>query len=105
MLCRGGYLYQNILYMKKKNLTTRLALKKITITSLSDSDATLVNGGISTAGCASVAEPCIPPTERRGCSNDCPVVSEVICPATKGCPTSAGCPTWAPQSCPQTCIG
>lgn len=91
--------------MKKKNLTTKLSLKKVTITALSDKDAKGIHGGISGVVCQSVAAPCIPPTENKGCSNGCPPVSRQICPATDNCPTSVGCPTWAPQSCPESCIG
>lgn len=85
--------------MKKRNLTSKLSLKKITITPLGDKNATNINGGISGVACPSVAAPCIPPTER------CPVLSRRICPETDTCPTTVGCPTWAPQSCPEGCIG
>ncbi|WP_162903191.1 class I lanthipeptide [Taibaiella koreensis] len=57
--------------MKRKNLTTKLFLKKKMITSLTVADAGGIKGGNSAApSCIA----CIPPTEPEGCSNGCPTI-------------------------------
>ncbi len=75
--------------MKKKSLNpAKLVLKKVTITTLNESDSDKLKGGIS--GAASVCKTCIPPTEPQGCSNGCP-------PVTIGAAQTLCCPTWPPQ--------
>ncbi|WP_157977154.1 hypothetical protein [Taibaiella helva] len=56
--------------MKKKNLTTKLSLKKKTITSLAAGAGQVKGGNTGTPSCIA----CIPPTEPEGCSNGCPTV-------------------------------
>lgn len=74
--------------MKKKNLNpAKLNLKKVTITTLNDSDSDKMKGGIS--GGNSLCRTCIPPTEPEGCSNGCV--------RTIGAAQTLCCPTWPPQ--------
>jgi hypothetical protein len=81
----------------------KLVLKKITITTLNDSDSDNLKGGISGH---SVCQACIPPTEPEGCSNGCPSAS-YCCPRTIGAAQTQCCATWPPlcDSYVIACIG
>lgn len=88
--------------MKKKNLNTKLALKKKTIISLTAMDAGLLHGG-NTGGSV---QACIPPTEPEGCSNGCPSNDPATCRKTIAHQQTGCCATWvAPCSALITCIG